>query len=831
MAVVGRDVDPDLAFTTTAVNALLNDLRLAWRLVAKSPLFTVVVVTTLALGIGLNTAVFSAIDALLLRPLPGVHAPNELVQLYRTYPGDVSFGGSSIPHFGDVRERSKAAFTDVAAWTFAPMNLAASGRPQRVMGVIASANYFSVLGVSAMLGRTFATAEDTGRGAHPVAVLSYPAWQGLFAGDRNIVGRSVIVSGHPYMIIGVTPDEFKGALPIVTPAMWVPLMQLEAIRPASGGSWERRSNNFLSLVARLAPGIGITQANDRVQTMLAQMRTEYPDHYENSGINLVLQSESGVHPEIKKAQVGLSAVVLAVVGILLLIACVNVANLFLARARDRAREMAIRLSLGAGRRGLVRQLLTESLLFATISGIAGLAVAWWAIGLANRVTLPMDIDFRPDLRVSHMVLLFTLGVTMVTGVLFGLAPALQATRPSLIPALKGEAPAGGSRSRSSRGLVMAQTALSIILLVCAGLFLRNLEAASTVDKGFVSGNLLTADVDPGLSGYTNARSEDFYRRLTERLRGLPGVRAVGLMDQLPMSLGGSDHSVSIPGYTPGPNENMSLGYSTVDPGFFEAMGMRIVRGRGITDQDDSASTPALVVNERFAERFWPGQDPLGRTVRIGTRDHLVVGLVPTGKYERLGEDATAYMYHAQAQRFESGMTILVRTTGDPMLLAGQLRAEVGALDPNLPVSNVRSMDSHLGTAMLPARLTGIVLGIFGLLGLVLASVGIYGVMAHSVAQRTREIGIRMAIGAARSDVVRLVMRQGLTVVLIGSLIGMAGALGAAQLIRGVLYGENALDPVTFAAVPVVLIGVAALATWIPARRASAVNPVSALRRE
>jgi predicted permease len=813
------------------MNALLNDLRLAWRLFAKSPLFTIVVVTTLALGIGLNTAVFSAIDALLLRPLPGVRAPNELVQVYRSWPGDVNFGGNSIPHFTDVRERSKAAFTDVAAWTFQPMNLAASGRPQQVLGVLASANFFSVLGVSAMLGRTFVTAEDTGRGAHPVTVLSYPAWQGLFGGDPGVIGRSVVVSGQPYTIIGVTPEAFKGALPVVTPAMWVPLSQLERIRPGSADSWERRGNNFLNVIARLAPGVGVIQANDRLQAMMAQLRAEYPDHYERSGIHLVPQSESGVHPEIKKAQVGLSAVVLAVVGILLLIACVNVANLFLARARDRAREMAIRLSLGAGRRSLVRQLLTESLLFATVSGVAGLLVAWWAIGLANRVTLPMDIDFRPDLRVSPLVLLFTLGVTMVTGVLFGLAPALQATRPSLIPALKGEAPAGGSKSRSSRGLVMAQTALSIVLLVCAGLFLRNLEAASTVDKGFVSGNLLTADVNPGLSSYTNARTDDFYRRLTERIRGLPGVRAVGMIDQLPMSLGGSDHGVSVPGYTPGPNENMSLGYSTVDPGFFEAMGMRIVRGRGITEQDDSTATPVLVVNERFAERFWPGQDPLGRTVRVGGRDHLVVGLVPTGKYERLGEDPTAYMYHARAQRFESGMTLLVRTAGDPMSLASQLRAEVGALDPNLPVNNVRSMESHLGTAMLPARLTGIVLGIFGLLGLVLASVGIYGVMAHSVAQRTREIGIRMAVGAARVDVVRLVMRQGLTVVLIGSLIGLAGAVGAAQLIRGVLYGDNALDPVTFVAVPLVLIGVATLATWIPARRASGVNPVSALRRE
>ena len=813
------------------MSTLFNDLRLARRLLVKSPLFTAVVVITLALGIGLNTAVFSAIDALLLRPLPGVRQADELVQVYRSYRSGMDYGSSSIPHFMDVRDRSPAAFSGVAAWTFAPLNLSTSGRPQRVMGAMVSANYFSVLGVSASRGRTFVAEEDSGRGAHAVTVLSDATWKGIFGADPQVVGRAVILNGQQFTVIGVAPEGFKGTLPVVTPAMWVPLMQLATVRPGSADSFDSRGNNFMNIIARLAPGVGITRANERMKVLSAELTAEHPDDYKDSGINLVLQSESGIHPTMKSAQVGLSAVVLAVVGILLLIACVNVANLFLARARDRAREMAIRLSLGAGRRGLVRQLLTESFVFATVAGIAGLAVAWWAISLANQIRLPMDIDFRPDLRISPMVLFFTMGVTLVTGALFGLAPALQATRPSLIPALKGEAPAGGSRSRSSRVLVVAQTALSIVLLVCAGLFLRNLKAATAADKGFVSDNLLIADVDPGMQGYPRARTEEFYRRITERLLATPGVRAVGMIDQLPLSLGGSDHGVSIPGYTPGPNENMSIRYSSVSPGFFEAMGIPLVKGRAFTVQDDSAAAPGVVINEQFAKRFWAGKDPLGHTVHVSGRDQTVIGVVPTGKYERLGEDPTAFMYHVQAQHWQTGMTIIVRTTGDPQLLAPQLRSEVSALDPDLPVSGIRTMDSHLGIALLPARLIGGVLGIFGILGLILASVGIYGVMAYSVAQRTREIGIRMAVGAARSDVIRLVMRQGMTVVLLGTLIGMAGALGLAQLIRGLLYGENALDPLTFVAVPMVLILVATVAILVPARRASAVDPVLALRRE
>ncbi len=812
------------------MSTLLHDLRLARRLLVKNPVFTTIVILTLALGIGLNTAVFSAIDALLLRPLPGVREPERLVQLYRTGPGSL-YGSNNIPHYRDVRDRSGEVFSGVAAWSFAPLNLSVSGQSQRVYGMMVSANYFSVLGVTVSRGRTFVPDEDVGRGAHPVVVLSHSGWKGVFGGDPAIVGRLVILNGQQYTVIGVAAADFKSTISVMTPTLWVPLMQLDQVRPGLQDEFENRGDNFLNLVARLKPVASLAQANDRMTALSIGFEEEHPDDYKDRGIQLVLQSDAGIHPTLKGAQVGLASVVMAVVLVLLLIACVNVANLLLARARDRSREMAIRLSLGASRAVIIRQLLTESLVMAAAAGLVGLGLAWWIIGLANRVSLPMDADFTADLRLSPSVLLFTLGVSTFTGILFGLAPALQATRPALIPALKGETPAGESRSRMSRGLVVAQMALSIILLVCAGLFVRNLEAATEVDKGFVSDNVLLAEMDPGLQGYTRARIEDFYRRLRERLRTMPAVRAVGFAEYVQLGLPGSDWGVRIPGYVPALHESMSINENRVSPEYFEAMGIPILRGRGFTAQDDSAAAPVIVVNHYFAEHFWPHQDPLGRTVHTAGRDHAVIGVTPTGKYKRLGEDPMGFMFLAQAQHWATGMTIHVRTFGDPGAIGPVLRSAVSALDPNLPVSNVRSLNSHLGIALLPARIAGSVLGLFGALGTILASIGIYGVMSHSVSQRRREIGIRMAIGAAGQSVVRLLMREGLLLVLVGTGIGLVGALAAAQLIRGILYGGSVLDLVSFVGIPLMLVGVAMLAIWIPARRASLVDPVAALRQE
>ena len=810
---------------------MFRDLRLAWRLFIKNPGFTAIVVTTLALGIGLNTAVFSAVDALLLRPLPGVHAPNEVVQLYRSWPGDMKYGSSSVPHYQSVRERATDVFSEVALWDFESISITTSSQPRRVFGQMASANYFTLLGVQPVKGRLFLPEEDIGRDAHRVVVLSEPTWTTMFGSDPAIIGKPVILNGRSYTIVGIAPREFRGIIPVVQPALWIPLTQWSDARPGNEKGYENRSNNSMSMIARLKPGVTVAMARARMDALVTELRGVYPDDYKESGITLVPQSEAGVHPMFRNAEVGLTSIVMAVVAVLLLIACVNVANLFLARARDRAREMAIRLSLGARRSVLLRQLLVESLFFATASGIASLAVAWWAIGVTNKVSLPFDVGFSADLRLSPSVLFFTLGASIVTGLLFGIAPALQATRPSLVPALKGESAAGRSRSRASSGLVVAQMALSIVLLVCAGLFLHNLQAATTIDKGFDSSHLLIANVDPSLQGYDKARTTEFYRRLSERLAANPTVRHVSTASQMPLGLDENDWTVSIPGYTPGKNELMSVQNDIIGTDYFAAMGISIIKGRGIEARDDSTAQKVIVVNQHFADHFWPGLDPLGRTVHTAGTDHVVIGVVPTGKYLRLGEDPTSYMYLSQGQHFQAGLWLQVRTAGDPETFAPTLRAEIAAIDAQMPVSDLKTMETHLGIALLPARITGAVLGIFGLLGLGLAAIGLYGVMSYAVAQRTREIGIRMAIGAGRGDVVRLLMRQGLGFVGAGLAIGLALAVGAAKLASSQLYGSGGFDVLTFVAVPVVLIGVAALAIWIPSRKASGLDPVIALRQE
>ncbi len=812
------------------MSTLLHDLRFAIRLLLKKPLFTALAVVTLALGIGLNTAVFSVVDALILRPLPGVRDADGLAQLYRRWPA-MTYGSNSVPHWKDLRTRSKDVFSDVALWKFTRVSLASDGRPERAMAQTVSANFFNVLGVGAERGRVFIPAEDVGELAHPVAVISHAAWQRRFGGASDIVGKSIILNGSAYTIIGIAPPDFRGVMPLVTPELWVPLMQLAQIEPGMASAMNERGENSMNLIARLAPGVTMERARLRMKTLESEMRSDFPADYEHSGIEVVPQSEAGIHPSFRSAQLGLTGVVMAVVLMLLLIACVNVANLFLSRAQDRWREMAVRQSIGARRSVLIRQLLTESLVFAAVAGACGIVVAWWTISLANRVTVPMDIAFSPDLRLSVPVLLFSLGVTICTGFVFGLVPALQATRPALIPSLKGEAPAGGSRSRLSRVLVTAQMALSLVLLVCAGLFLRNLTAATTVNKGFNAEGLLLATVDPGLQGYSRARSEQFYRVLGDRLRALPGVKVMGMAAITQLGLSNADRGVEVPGYTPAPDEGMSINYNIATPGYFEAMEIPITSGRGFEARDDSLSAPVIVVNQRFVERFFPKGEAIGRIVRAGGQDRTVIGVVPTGKYSRLGEDPTAYMYFPQAQEWRSEMTLHLRVAGDPAALVTQLRAEVAALDPNMPVADVTTMSNHLGLALLPARLAGTALGVFGALGLLLAAVGMYGVMSYAVAQRTREIGIRMAIGASRGEVVGMVMRQGLSLVGIGGAIGLASAFGAARLIRGVLYGGSALDPVTFVAVPLVLAGVAALAIWIPARRAAGVDPVLAIRAE
>jgi predicted permease len=813
------------------MNKFTHDLKIASRMLLKNPVFTLAAVGTLALGIGLNTAVFSAVYDLALKPLPGVHEPNDLVQVYRSWPG-IQYGSNSIPHYFDLRDRSGHIFSGVAAWSLDAASVSSQGQSEMRLGKMVSANYFQVMGVTAEIGRLFIP-EEEGRapGASPVVVISHHFWQTRYAGDPEALGQSVIVNGHPYEIIGVLPSDFRGVIPILQADVWVPLMMQMEFMPGRN-RFEARYNNFMQVIARLDPGVSPELAQEALDGLTLQLREEMPEAYREPEMLLIPQSEVVLAPEMRNAALGMSGVIMGVVGLLLLIACVNVANLFLARAQDRKKEIGVRLSLGASRLRVLSQLLTESALFSLVAGAAGLLLAYVAVEGASQITLPIDMPHSFDLSVNLPVLLFSLAVTVVAGIMFGLAPALQASRPDVVTALKGEISAEGVKgSRTSRFLVMGQMALSFVLLISAGLFLQNLAAATDIDKGFNPENVLVAAMDPSLQGYEEEETVQFYRDLLDRVRAYPGVTVAALGETVPLGFSSSDTSVEIPGYIPSPEERMSIRYNRVSPGYFEAMGIPMIQGREFTDQDNADGPGAIIVNQHFANRFWPGESPIGKQVSSAGMERTVVGLVPTGKYGSLGETPMAHQYFPLTQSFGAGAYLHVRTAGDPETLVQPLREIVRSLDPDLPIFDVKTMNTHLGIALMPARLAGIVLGAFGVLGLILASVGIYGVMAYSVAQRTREIGIRVAVGAGRSDVTGLVVRQGLRLVLVGGGLGLLGALGASQLIKSLLLTGRGIDPVSFVGVPLIMGAVALLATYLPARRAATVDPVRALKYE
>jgi macrolide transport system ATP-binding/permease protein len=811
---------------------LWQDLRFSTRMLVKNPMFTLAAIATLALGIGLNAATFSAVQGILLRPLEGTERPERLVQMYRQWPG-IEFGSNSIPHYQDVRDRTREVFESVAGWIFQPMAIAGDGTSERTIGMLVSANFFQTYGVQPLLGRAFVPGvEDRDPGAHPVAVLGHGYWQTRFGADPSVVGRTISINGHPYEIVGVAPEDFRGPISFAAPPIYVPLMMQRRI-DASRDLIASRGSNSMNVVGRLRDGQTLAQGQAILDAILMQLRDEYPESYDDQlGTRLVPQNEAGIHPSFGSAQMGMGTVMMVVVALLLLIACVNVANLFLARARDRRHEMGVRLSLGAGRPRIVRQLLTESLLFSALAGLAGLGLAALGTQMLGGFRPPIDGPWDMRIDMDSTVLLFTAVVSLGAGLVFGMAPALHAASPDTASAIKGESDRGRGRSRASSALVVIQISLSLLLLVTSGLFLRSLQSATDIDPGFEEPrSLATMAADPGLQGYDEATGRQFWDRMLEDVSSIPAVGSASLAWSLPLGLNSSDRGIEIPGYEFGPDERSSIAYTYVSEGYFETMGIDVVDGRVFTRSDDADAAPAIVVNRRFAERFWPGESAVGRLVGTAGEQREVVGVVETGKYGSLGEEAQDFMYLPYRELYQSAMIVVARTAGDPQPVMERIRALVRELDPDLPVYDVRTMEDHMGIALLPARLGGSVLGLFGLLGLTLAAVGIYGVMAYSVSQRKRELGIRVAMGADRPTVIKLVLGEGMKLALLGTVIGVAGALGAARLVQGLLYNVSPLDPIAFTGVPLMLVAVAALAVYLPARRAAAVDPMKALKTD
>jgi len=826
-----------------------QDLRYGGRMLLKKPGFTLIAVLTLALGIGANTAIFSVLDAILLKPLP-VPKPEELVVL-GIGDGERVQSGFSYPDYADYRDRNDV-LAGMLAYAQVPLSVSTQGKPERMWGQIVSGNYFSVLGVNAARGRTFLPEEDRTPGAHPVTVIGDGMWQRYFNSDPEIIGKTVLLNGTEFTVIGVAPRNFTGAMRGFAPSLWVPLSMHAQIKRgklinqegsllATTTSWSEddnlseRTTRWLQVIGRLKPDVSRAQAQAALRIIATQLELENPKLVETA---VVLNPGVGGHTQfLDDLSLPLKLLMLAV-GLILLIACANVANLLLAQSTFRRKEIAIRLALGASRRRLIQQLLTESLLLALMGSAAGMIVALWVRELLlafqpPTLFIPLVIESTLDRRVLSLTLLATL-----TGVLFGLAPALQSTRPELTRGLKDESgnPGYVTRSFSLRSLlVVGQVALSAIVLVAAGLFVRSLQNLRAVDPGFMPENILLMSFDLSFEGYSEVRGREFYEQLVQRVKTVPGVRQASLASTIVVGFAGIRQSIFI-------EDREVVGKSEIDfnmisADYFRTLGIEVVKGRDFDAQDKAGAPGVAIINETMANQQWPGENPVGNRFGLGgamgvhEKPLEVVGVVKDGKYRSLDERATPNFYLPLEQKYHPRVTLHVRTVGNALTLISAIKREVAVLDSRLPVFYVMTMADHIGSSLYLERMIATLMGFLALLALVLGAIGLYGVMAYTVTQRTREIGIRLALGAQHSDVLQLVVKHEMTVSLIGITLGLGASLALTRLIKSLLFGVSTADPLTFAAIAGLLTSVALLACWIPARRATKVDPMIALRYE
>jgi predicted permease len=812
------------------MNTLFQDLRYGFRQLLKRPGFTLLAVISMALGIGANTAIFSLVDTVAFRPLP-VRNASELQELYGTLHNGADYTLQSYLNYKDYRDRNRV-FSGLIAYRIAVASLSHNGNNERVWGTMASSNYFDVLGVPPLLGRGFLPEEDQTPKSHPVVVLSYGCWQKRFASDPAIVGRTVLINNVPFTVVGVARKGFIGTDVAYSPEFWTPMMMSPVIEP--GSTWlDNRDSDNSFVVGRLKPGVTKAQAEASLRALTFEMGKEYPK--ENAGRGIELIPPGLFIPDIRNGVFAFTAVLGAVGVMVLLLACVNLANLLLARATERRKEIAIRLAVGASRRRLIRQLMTESVMLSLLGGIVGVLVAAGINRVVQRVDFPVDISLVFDLRIDWGVLSFTLGLSLLTGMLFSLIPALQSSKPQLVPALKDETSmAGFRRSRLRNTLVVAQVTLSLVLLICAGLIVRSLQEAQRMRPGFNPENAVAFSFDVGLQGYDETKGRALQKQALERIRALPGVEAAALVDNIPLSLNYNSTTIYLEGQPPTPASQLPLAIpSSVSPDYFRTMGISL-RGRDFTDQEEKKEDRVAIVNETFAKKFFRGQDPIGKRFNFSGAENpfwQVIGVCGDGKYNSLGEEPKAAIFRPQWRDYSTAVSMVARTKGDPKTVLTAMQREMRSLDPTLPLYGLKTLKDHMKIPLFPAKIAAGALGSFGVLALVLAAVGIYGVMSYVVAGRTREIGLRMALGAQTANVRRLILRQGMSLALIGSVIGLAIAFATTRLLKSVLYGVDAMDPITFAGVTILLGTVALLACWIPALRASRVDPMVALRAE
>ncbi|MEO8138689.1 MAG: ABC transporter permease [Gemmatimonadota bacterium] len=818
---------------------LIQDIRFALRTLRRSPGFTLVAATTIGLGVGAVGAVLSIANTFLWRPLP-VRAPERLALIYAQRTATGEYQDFSYADYLDLQHA--APFEGMIAYTAIPVSIGVAGAGERVYGELVSGNYFDFLGVSPALGRGFNAEEGGSAGGPPVVVVSDGFYRARLGADPRELGRTIRINGHEFTVIGVAPPEFHGIYYVgFSSQFWVPVTQYSVLTPGTRTRLDDRGQTSLRMMGRLRPGTTVEQASQAVAAIASRLATEFPAT--NAGLTAEAILERDARPEAGPLAAGtrlLFRILLGVGALVVLVAAANVTSLLLARAISRQREIALRLALGASRRRLLAQLFTESLVLALLGGVLGVGFAVAAGGaLAGAVRFPTDIPFALDFPLDFRVLGWTAVATLLAAIGFGLLPALQSSNPSLVSTLKDGGGGGQGRRRAGlrSALVVGQVAVSCLLLVGTGLGLRTLLAMRQVKPGFDTDSMLLVSVNPALAGYDGPRSARFYATLLEGARRLPGVADATLAGALPLEFLARDGGLFVDGAeSQGTKQNGELaGWSSVSPGYFTAIGTRLLEGREFLASDDSGAAPVAIVSEALARHSWPGRSAIGQRVRIGAADARpteVIGVAADVKVRRLTEAPQLYVYRPIAQDPVDAATLVLRTSLAPLSLAPAVRELVGRLDPDIPVADIKTFDDLLqGRALLFPRFAAVISGALGGLALLLAVVGLYGLVAYTVSQRRRELGIRVALGATGLEIARLVMANGMRLASLGVGIGIAAAMGLAQVVSGLLFGVSPTDSLVLAVVAFLLVFVALSASYIPARRAARVDPMVALRSE